>query len=210
MTQAAITLFHAPNTRSSTSLWMLEEIGVPYHLHVLNTKLDEHHAAAYLAINPLGKVPALKHGDAVVTETVAILLYLADIYPAAKLAPAIGDPLRGPYLRWMTMYAAALEPAAVDRAMKRDVGMRAMSTYGDFDALFNAVTEQIGKGRYFLGDTFTAADVLWGSALAWMTMFKILPEHEAVAAYLKRIDGRAAQARMRAKDKEIATAQATA
>ena len=204
MTQAALTLFHTPNTRSSTSLWMLEETGAPYQLHELDMKANEHHAPAYLAINPLGKVPALKHGDAVITETVAILLYLADAFPAAKLAPAIGDPLRGPYLRWMTTYAAAWEPAIVDRAAKRDAGARAMSTYGDFDALFSSVIAQLGKGQYFLGEKFSAADVLWGSALRWMTMFKILPDEPAVAAYLARVSGRPAKARAQAKDKELA------
>ncbi len=208
MTQTPVTLYHAPNTRSSTALWMLEELGAPYQLHVLNTRNNENHAPAYLAINPLGKIPALKHGDAVITETVAILLYLADAFPAAKLAPAIGDPLRGPYLRWMTMYAAALEPAVVDRAMKRDPGGRAMSPYGDFESLFKMVTDQLGAGHYFLGDKFSAADVLWGSALRWMTIWKILPEHPAVTAYLARIAGRPAQARAMAKDQELAATQA--
>ncbi len=203
-TQALLTFFHTPNTRSSTSLWMLEEVGARYELELLNQKKGEQHFAAYLAVNPLGKVPALKDGDAVVTETVAILLYLADAFPAAKLAPAIGDPLRGPYLRWMTLYAAAWEPAIVDRAMKRDPGARGMSPYGDFDALFTAVTDQIGKGRYFLGETFSAADVLWGSALTWMTMFKMLPDTAAVPAYLARLADRPALARMRAKDQELA------
>jgi glutathione S-transferase len=200
----SLTLFHAPQTRSSTSLWMLEECGAPYNVHLLNTKANEHHAPGYLAINPLGKVPALKHGDAIITESVAILLYLADAFPAAKLAPAIGDPQRGPYLRWMMMYAAAWEPAIVDRSQKRDVGMRAMSPYGDFDALFKAVTDQISKGKYFLGDHFTAADVLWGSALTWMTMFKMVPEHPSVPAYMARLADRPGLARQRAKDKQFA------
>lgn len=209
MTEASVTLYHAPNTRSSTILLLLEELGAPYQLQVLNQKNNEHHAPAYLAINPLGKVPALQHGDAVITETVAIALYLADAFPAAKLAPAIGEPLRGPYLRWMTLYAAAWEPAIVDRAMKRDVGMRAMSTYGDFDALFKAVTDQIGTGPYFFGTTFTAADVLWGSALNWMTMFKLLPDHPVIAPYLAGLATRPALARMRAKDQDLAASLAT-
>ena len=143
MTDDPVTLYHAPNTRSTSVLVLLEELAAPYRLHLLNQKKGEHCAPEYLAINPLGKVPALKHGDAVVTETVACFLYLTDAYPAAGLAPKIGDALRGPYLRWMTMYAAAWEPAIVDRAMKRDGGQRAMSTYGDFDTLFKVVTDQL-------------------------------------------------------------------
>jgi glutathione S-transferase len=207
MPTSPVTLYHSPNTRSSAIVLLLEELGAPYQVHLLNQKTSEHHAPAYLAVNPLGKVPALKHGDAIITETVAIMLYLADAFPAAKLAPAIGDPLRGPYLRWMTMYAAAWEPAVVDRALKRDPGMRGMSTYGDFDALFKAVTDQLQRGPYILGDTFTAADVLWGSALRWMTMFKLVPEHPAVPAYLARLSTRPALARQQAKDQEFTASQ---
>ena len=204
MTQEKVTLYHAPNTRSSSVLWLLEELGAPYQLHVLETKKGENHAPAYLAINPLGKVPALKHHGGVVTESVACFLYLADEFASAGLAPKIGDPLRGPYLRWMTMYGAAYEPAVIDRALKRDVGQRAMSAYGDFDALFKTITEQVGKGPYILGSTFTAADVLWGAGLGWTTMFKLVPENPAVAGYLGRVSGRPAQARAQAKDKELA------
>jgi glutathione S-transferase len=204
----SLTLYHSPNTRSSASLWLLEEISAPYQVHLLDQKKSQQHEPAYLAINPLGKVPALKHGDAVVTETVAIMLYLADAFPAAKMAPAIGEPLRGPYLRWMTTYAAAWEPAIIDRAMKRDPGGRGMSPYGAFEPLFDAVTAQISKRRYFLGDQFTAADVLWGSALTWMTMFKLLPDHAAVPEYLTRLADRPALARQRAKDQEFAASLA--
>src|SRR2546430_1490368 len=107
-----ITLFHAPQTRSSGTLTLLEELGAPYELHVLNMKAGEQLGSAYRAINPLGKVPAIRHRGALVTEQVAIFLYLADLFPAAglapglapRLAPAIGDPLRGPYLRWLVYY----------------------------------------------------------------------------------------------------------
>ncbi len=103
-----VTLYHSPNTRSTGALILLEELGAPYDLHVLNMKAGEQRQPAYLAVNPMGKVPALKHGDALVTEQVAVYLYLADLFPEAGLAPPIGDPLRGPYLRWMVFYAASL------------------------------------------------------------------------------------------------------
>src|SRR5579875_892364 len=140
-----ITLFHAPHTRSGGTLLLLEELGAPYRLHVLNMKAGEQRQPAYLAINPMGKVPAIRHGDAVITEQVAIFLYLADLFPEAGLAPAPNDRLRGPYLRWMVFYAACFEPALVDRAMQREAGKPAMSPYGDYDTMLNALTGQLAQ-----------------------------------------------------------------
>jgi len=110
----------------------------------------------------MGKVPALKHGDALITEQVAIFLYLADLFPEAGLAPPIGDPLRGPYLRWMVFYAACFEPAVVDRSSQKDSAPLPMSPYGDFETMFKTLTGQLAKGPYLLGERFSAADVLWG------------------------------------------------
>ena len=105
-TTQPITLFHSPQTRSSSALNLLEELKAPYHLHVLNMKAGEQRETAYLAINPMGKVPAIRHGDALITEQVAIGIYLADLFPEAGITPALGDALRGPYLRWYVFYAA--------------------------------------------------------------------------------------------------------
>jgi glutathione S-transferase len=205
--QETITLFHAPNTRSSGTLFLLEELGVPYELNVINMKAGEQRQPAYLAINPMGKVPAIKHGDAVVTEQVAISIYLADLFPEKGLAPALNDPLRGPYLRWLAFYAACFEPAVVDRAMKRDQGPSAMEPYGDFDTMLNTLVGQLAKGPYLLGERFTAADVLWGSGLTWTTMFKLVPELPEIKTYIGEISGRPSLARARAKDAELAAAQ---
>jgi glutathione S-transferase len=160
--------------------------------------------AEYLAINPMGKVPAIKHGDALITEQAAVYMYLADLYPEARLAPAIGHPLRGPYLRWMVFYGSCFEPALVDRSMKRDPAPRGTSPYGDWDSTFGAVTQQLAKGPWLLGETFTAADVLWGSALTWTTGFKLVPELPEIKAYIDRFNARPAVARARAKDTELA------
>jgi len=195
-----ITLYHSPNTRSSGALTLLEELGALYDLKILNMRAGEQRQAAYLAINPMGKVPAIVHGDALVTEQVAIFIYLADLFPEAKLAPPIGDPRRGPYLRWLAFYAACFEPAVVDRSMKRDPAPQAMSTYGDFDTMLNTVVGQLAKGPYLLGDDFTAADVLWGGALNWMTMFKLVPELPAIMSYVARVTGRPAFVRVRERD----------
>ena len=118
-TDQTITLFYSPQTRATGVRLLLEELGAPYALHVLNMKAGEQRGAAYRAINPLGKVPAILHGDALVTEQGAIYTYLADLFPEAGLAPALTDPLRGPYLRWMFLYGSCLEPAVTDRFMER-------------------------------------------------------------------------------------------
>jgi glutathione S-transferase len=208
MTDRKVTLYHAPNTRSSGALILLEELGVPYDLHVLNMKAGEQRGAAYLAVNPMGKVPAVKDGDALITEQGAVFIYLADLYPEAGLAPAIGDPLRGPYLRWLVYYGSSFEPAVVDRAMKRDPAAAAMSPYGDYDTMLKTLTDQLAKGPYLLGEKFSAADVLWGTALGWTTKFKIVAELPVIMDYVARIGARPAVARARAKDAEFAAKHA--
>jgi glutathione S-transferase len=203
-----LTLFHSPNTRSTGALILLEELGAPYVLHVLNMKADEQRQPAYLALNPMGKVPAIKHGDAFITEQVAIFIYLADLFPEAGLAPPIGDPLRGPYLRWLVYYASCFEPAVVDRALKREPAPPRMSPYGDFDTMLGTLLDQLAKGPYVLGERFSAADVLWGTALAWITAFKLVPETPAITAYVSRLNARPANVRIRTKDAELAASQA--
>jgi glutathione S-transferase len=199
-----IIFYHAPNTRSSGTLLLFEELGAPYELKLLNIKAGEHRQAPYLATNPMGKVPAIAHNGAIVTEQVAIAIYLADLFPQAGLAPALADPLRAPYLRWLVFYAACLEPAVVDRYRKIDPGPASMLPYGDFDTMLGAVTSQLSKGPWLLGERFTAADVIWGSGLGWTTMFKLVPELPEIKAYLEGFQGRPAFARARAKDAEWA------
>ena len=202
-----VTLYHCPHTRSTGALILLEELGAPYDLHVLNMKAGEQRQPAYLAINPMGKVPAVRHGDAVITEQVAIYLYLADLFPEAKLAPQIGDALRGPYLRWMVFYAACFEPAVVDRAAKHEPAPVMMSPYGDYDTMLATVVSQLRSGPYLLGERFSAADVLWGTALGWTTMFDLVPKEPVIMDYVQRIGARPATARVQAKDAELAAAQ---
>jgi glutathione S-transferase len=189
-TTQPITLFHTPQTRSSGALALLEELHAPYKLHVLNMQAGEHRQSAYLAINPMGKVPALLHGDALITEQVAVGIYLGDLFPEAGMTPAIGDALRGPYLRWYVFYAASFEPALIDKAMKREPGSVAMSPYGNFDATVNAVVAQLGEGPWLLGEKFTCADVLWGTALTWMTGFGLIEAVPPIRAYVERWNAR--------------------
>jgi glutathione S-transferase len=199
-----VTLYHAPNSRSSAALTLLEELRAPYRLHVLNLNAGEQRKPAYLAINPMGKVPAVQHGDALITEQVAIFIYLADLFSDAGLAPKLGDPLRGPYLRWLAFYGACFEPAVGDRALKRDPAPARMSGYGDYDTVLATIVAQLGKAPFMLGDKFSAADVLWGTALTWTTMFKLVPELPEITAYMNRWNSRPSVATVRAKDAELA------
>jgi glutathione S-transferase len=205
-----VTLYHAPNTRSSGARILLEELGAPYSLQVLNMKAGEQRRPEYLAVNPMGKVPAVRHGDALVTEQVAVFLYLADLFPEAGLAPPLGDTLRGPYLRWLVYYAACFEPAVVDRFLKREPAPPTMCPYGDYDTMLKTLTDQLAKGNYLLGERFTAADALWGTGLGWTTRFKLVPELPVIMDYVKRVAGRPAAIKVTALDAELAKAQEAA
>ncbi|HWX65870.1 MAG TPA: glutathione S-transferase family protein [Rhodanobacter sp.] len=202
-----VTFFHAPNSRSSGTRALLEELGMPYDMHVLNFKTGQQRGPEYLAVNPMGKVPAIRHHDALITEQPAVFMYLADLYPDVKLAPPIGDPLRGPYLRWMVFYGSCFEPALVDKSMKREPAAPSTCPYGDFDTMLKTLTDQLELGPYILGDTFSAADVLWGTALNWTTMFKLVPELPVIRAYIDRVISRPAMQRAAAADAELVAAQ---
>jgi glutathione S-transferase len=209
-----IILFHSPNTRSDGVRLLLEELNADYELHVIDIMAGETRQADYLAINPMGKVPAIMHGEVLVTEQAAIHMYLAELYPEAGLSPAVGDPLRGPYLRWMVFYGSCFETALVDRANRREPPPPMASPYGDFDTMLGTVTRQLAQGPWFLGKTFTAADLLWGSALAWSVDFKLMPEGVPVVpelpeikAYIDRFNARPVVARARAEDAELAATQ---
>ncbi|MEO7071908.1 MAG: glutathione S-transferase N-terminal domain-containing protein [Rhodanobacter sp.] len=208
MSEPRVTFFHAPQSRSGGTRALFEELGVEYDLHVLNLHAGEQRQPDYLAINPMGKVPAIRHGDAVVTEQAAVFLYLADLYPAAKLAPPLDHPLRGPYLRWMVFYGSCFEPAVIDKSMQRESAARVTSPYGDYATMLKTLTDQLQRGPFLLGETFTAADVLWGTALNWTTSFKLVPELPVIRAYIDRVTSRPAIQRAAAADAALAAAQA--
>ena len=202
-----ITLYHSPNSRSSGVLTLLKELDAPFELRVVNIKAGAQRQGAYLSINPMGKVPTVKHGHAIITEQVAIYIYLADLFPEAGLAPALDDPLRGPYLRWLVFYAASFEPAIVDRALKRDPAPATMSPYGDYDTMLKTLVDQLAKGPYLLGERFCAADVLWGTALTWTMAWKLVPEQPEITAYLARWSARPSVAEVKGIDAELVAAQ---
>ncbi|ANH71830.1 glutathione S-transferase, N-terminal domain protein [Ralstonia insidiosa] len=200
-------LYHSPRSRSRGVRMLLEELGADYELRPFDLTTGQHHTPEFLAINPLGKVPTLRHGDVVVTEQAAVYMYAAELYPEAGLSPAVGDPLRGAYLRWMVFYGACFEPAVVDRSMNRPSANYSMSPYGDFDTVISTINAQLAKGPYLLGERFTAADVLWGAALDWITKFKLMPETPVVRAYIDRVMARPAIQRAQAADLALAEQQ---
>jgi glutathione S-transferase len=205
-----IDFYHAPNTRSGGTLMLLEELGAEYELHLLDMKAGEQREPPYLAINPMGKVPAIRHEGVVVTEQVAIFLYLGDLYADIGLAPQMGDGLRGSYLRWMVFYAACFEPALLDKAMKRDPAPPSSAGYGDYDTMMNTLIAQLSQGPWMLGERFTVADMLWGNALSWTIAFKLVPEHPVLLDYVERVAARPSVARGRALDAELAAKQEAA
>lgn len=207
MAESELVFYHAPRSRAGVVLWMLEELGVPYRMELFSFAKGDHKSPAYLAVNPMGKVPAIRHGEAVVTETSAICCYLADAFPAAGLAPAIGDPRRGPYLRWLFFGPSCIEPAMTDMAFKRDPAPASTVGYGDFDTVMDTVAGAVSQGDYLLGDRFSAADVSLGSTLRYGMMFGIIPKRAEFVAYAARLESRPALQRIEIRDEEMAKSQ---
>src|SRR5665213_3120477 len=200
-----LTLYHAAPSRSSIVLWMLEELGQPYDIKLIKLSAGDNLKPDYLAINPMGKVPALKHGDTVITEAAAICTYLADEFPGAKLNIPIGTPRRGVYLKWLFFGPSCIEPAVIDRAAPRkEEARRGMLGYGDFDTVMNVVAQAVVKGPWLMGEQFTAADVIVGSNIRWGMIFKMIPPRQEFIDYAARIAARPAAQRAEAKDKDLA------
>ncbi len=200
-----IVFYHYPMSRGRIVHWMLEETGAPYEVKLVNLEKSEQKSPEYLAINPMGKVPAIVHRGTVVTESAAICAYLADAFPAVRLAPATDDPRRGTYLRWMFFAAGCLEYALVDRMFSpRPAEKRGMLGYGTYEDTLDALEKAITPGPYILGDWFTAADVYVASVVGWGLMTKSLDARPAFQAYVARCTERPACARFTARNNELA------
>jgi glutathione S-transferase len=182
-----------PMSRGQIAHWMLEELGQPYSINWLEWGPNGNKSADYLAINPMGKVPTIRHDGKVVTEAAAICLYLADAFPQAKLKPANASELAD-YYRYTFFAAGPVEQAVTSRAMGWQVpeGRDGMAGFGTFDAAIGAL-EQLLTGRdYVCGSTFTAADVYVGSTVDWGLMFKSIPTRPAFEDYAARLRERPA------------------
>ena len=191
-----------PMSRGRIVRWMLEEVGEPYRTEVLDFGTTMK-APAYLAVNPMGKVPAIRHGDVVVTEAAAICAYLADAFPQAGLAPEPGSRLRGPYYRWLFFAAGPLEAAVTNKALNFPAPEgrgQAMAGYGSFDAVTDALEGAVSRGDYLVGDRFTAADLYVGAHIAWGLMFGSIDKRPAFERYAARLEARPAARRANALD----------
>ena len=205
-----IVFYTNPMSRGRVVRWMLEEVGRPYRTELLD--YGSMKAPAFLAINPMGKVPALRHGEAVVTETAAICAYLADAFPEAGLAPAPGDRLRGAYYRWIFFAAGPVEAAVTNKAFGFTVpeGREAMAGYGSFAAVMDALEGALSHGGFVVGDRFTAADVYLGSQVGFGLTFGTIEKRPAFERYMERIGTRPAAIRARGIDDALMPQQGAA
>lgn len=194
-----VTFYTNPMSRGRIVHWMLEELEAPYEIKVLDFEKREHKSPEYLAINPMGKLPTIVHRGVVVTECAAICLYLADTFSLGRLAPAIDDPRRGSYLRWMFFAAGCVEPAMLDKSMNRPPVDRVGAVgWGTYEDTVNTLERAITPGPYLLGDSFSAGDVYVGSQINWGLFTKSLEPRASFQAYAARITERPAYQRVMA------------
>jgi glutathione S-transferase len=194
-----ITFYTNPMSRGQIARWMLEEVGVGYE-QVIVEYGDEMKSDAYLSINPMGKVPAIKHGNSIVTECSAICAYLADVFPAAKLAP--NDEQKADYYRWLFFAAGPLESAVTNNNLgfNTDDEQQRMAGYGNYALTVDAVDKLLSNRDYICGDSFTAADVYLGSHIDWGMAFGTLPERDSFVGYAERLRVRPAYVKAKAID----------
>ena len=193
-----------PMSRGRIIRWMLEETGEAYETHVIDYG-EQMKGPEYLAINPMGKVPAIRHGDTVVTECAAICAYLADAFPEKQLAPPVGDRLRGPYYRWLFFAAGPLEAAATNKALEFDLppDREAMAGYGNLSAVLSVLEQELSGREYIAGDSFTAADLYLSAHLGWGMQFGTIDKRAIFETYHERCSARPAAVRANDKDNAL-------
>lgn len=191
-----LTFYSNPYSRGRIVRWMLEETGAAYDLEIMEYG-GSIKSPAYLAINPMGKVPALKHGDTVITEVVAICAYLADQFPDKKLAPAVNDALRGSYYRWLFFAAGPLEMATTAVAYKWDIDEKNAQSVGCgyVSDTVNTLEMALKSSPYICGEHFTAADLVLSSYIGWAIMQKNMDARPVFTDYVKRCESRPAAVR---------------
>jgi glutathione S-transferase len=202
-----IVFYTHPMSRGRIVRWMLEEIGQPYRTEIIEYG-PAMKAPEYRAINPMGKVPALRHGETVVTECAAICAYLADAFPEAGLAPAPGNRKRGPYYRWLFFAAGPVEAAASNKMLGFAVpeGRERMMSYGTYADVINTLERAVGESDYVLGEDFSAADVYLGSHIGWGMQFGSIEKRPSFESYWARLSARPAAVRAREIDEALAPA----
>jgi glutathione S-transferase len=201
-----IVFHHNPRSRGQIVHFMLEEVGARYRIELRSFEKREHKSPEYLAINPMGKLPAIEHRGVVVTEAAAICAYLADAFPEARLAPSLEEPARGTYLRWLFFAACCVEPAVVDRMLNRPPAERpGRIGYGTYEQTLDVLEGALAPGPFLLGDRFTAADVYVGSHVRWGLQEKSIDPRPVFLAYAARLGERPAFKRMLEQNDELRT-----
>ena len=197
-----IIFYHNPMSRGQIVHWMLEESGAAYETRIIDFATKEHKGPTFLAINPMGKIPAITYKGTVVTECAAICAFLADLFPKQNLAPAVELPQRGTYLRWMFFAAACLESAIYDKAFPRVATASAGTLgYGSYEDTIKTVEGALRPGPFLLGQQFTAADLYMASQIRYGLMFKTVEERPGFAAYVERCTNRPAFIRQQEQSK---------
>jgi glutathione S-transferase len=198
----AITLYHHPFTRAANVVWMLEELGVDYELRFVDFAKGEQKTPEILAMNPMGKVPIVRDGDVVVTESAAIAIYLADRYSLGTLAPALDDPARGPYLRWSFFAPSVIEPGLLAKGAGWPF-RPSNAGWGTHESLIAAMESAIAGRTYLLGDRFSMADTVFGGTVRYMLRFKLLEPSPIFTGYAERLAARPALQRANARNAEV-------
>lgn len=202
-----IQFYYNPQSRGRIVHWMLEEIGAPYDIKMIDLGANEHKSSAYLAINPMGKIPALVHRGTVITESAAICAYLADAFPAANLAPTPDDAARGTYYRWLFFGAGCVEPALADKMLGRPAVTRPGALgYGTYADTMSALETAVTPGPFILGESFTAVDVYIASQIGWGKLTNSIEPRPVLFKYLERCTDRPAYRRFVQKAEELAQA----
>lgn len=194
-----LTLYHAPKTRSSRFVWLLEEIGEPYKIELVNLRRRDEGERDPKNPHPHGKVPALDHDGVLIYESAAICLYLTDAFPKANLGPRIGDRERGPYLTWLAYYTGVMEPAFVGKFMNFPEPNSTMG-WAKVEDVMGVVNGALERGPYLLGEKFSAADILYGSSFILFMGSPLMPATPLLTQYCDRLKARPAWARALAKD----------
>lgn len=185
-------LYWCPRSRSFSALWLMEEIGEPYERVLIDITTGTQKTPEYLAINPMGKVPALKDGDVTIAEASAICAYVAERHHDKNLAPPIGDPLRAKYLQWLFFSPGCIEPAMIEIFTKINVPT-STAAWGSATQVFDVLDTALEKGPFLLGEMFSAADIMIGSGLNFATrLFKMVPPRPSFDRYLDACSARPA------------------
>jgi glutathione S-transferase len=200
----SIVLFHHPFSRAAGTVWQLEEVGVEHELRFVDILAGEQKSPEILAMNPMGKLPILKDGDVVVTEGAAIGMYLADRYAPGRLAPAIDDPARGTYLRWICFAPAVIEPAVIAKVGGWEY-KPSQAGWGVYDAVLDSMERALEGREYVLGDRFSMADVIFGGTLRYMMQFGTIEARPTFVAYAERLAARPALKRADERNAAIVT-----